>query len=268
MVTQIKDPIYFAQPQSRSEDNPELAQTADKVANLPNAAHVAVDYIQQPDGLRELVVEPIVYSLRWAEIAVTELGELVKGPQKLFESAGHFLLWAELPTQLLKLGRTVVKFGDSLANKAFVQAADKAATIYIYTTFLSALGADAVQVLYHEHLITLSTAALTALQTLGFMGNIALLINAIRGIKKQTMKLMESEPWTPPFNLALIRLSAKVCLAVVAIFSMAAFFTAIVYFTYIILIFSSILLILTLVAHFYEKTHVPDKVKDQAQTIT
>lgn len=262
MVTQIKDPIYFAQLQNPSEDKPEVAQTSEKVANLPNVAQVAVDYIQNPDGLRELVVEPIVYSLRWAEIAVTELGELVKGPEKLFESAGHFLLWAELPTQLLKLGRTVVQFGESLANKAYVKAADKAAKIYINTTFLSGLVADAVQVLYHEHLITLGAAALTALQTLGFLGNIALLINAIRGIKKQTIKLMESEPWTPTFNLALIQLSAKVCLAVVAIFSMAAFFVTIVYFTWIILIFSSILLLLSLAAHFYEKTHFPDKVKD------
>jgi len=69
------------------------------------------------------------------KIAVAAFGELVKGPEKLFESAGHLLLWAELPTQLLKLGRSVVMFGESLADKAFAQAADKAAKVYINTTF-------------------------------------------------------------------------------------------------------------------------------------
>ncbi|MBS0628995.1 MAG: hypothetical protein JSS30_02080 [Verrucomicrobia bacterium] len=267
MSSQIKDavgdPFVVSSVQKQAEDPPELTQTANKVAKLPTVVEVAVDYFQTPEGLRELVVEPAVYALRWTEIAVTALGEIVKGPQKIFESAAHLLLWAELPAQILKLGKSVVKFCECLGNKAFVLAADKAAKVYVNATFLTGLVADAVTLLYHENVIALSSAALTALQVLGFLGGFALFINAARGIKKEIGKLMESEPWTPKFNLSLIRLVSKVVMAVAAIFTMVAFFVTCAYLSWLVLMFSSVLLLLTVVAYFYEKTHFPDKANGQ-----
>lgn len=225
----------------------------------PSVLEVAVDYVQTPEGLNEMVVEPAVTTLKWAEIAVTALSEIVKGPKEIFERAGHILLWAELPTQILKLGRSIVKLKDCVANGSVFLVSDKVAKVYVNATFMTGLVADAAQLLVHEHILALPAAALTVLQVVGFLGGVAMLIKAARGIKKQIPRLMQNKPWSPKFNLALIELISKVCLAVVAIFTMIAFFYSIAPFTWIILVFSTILLILSLISHFYEKIHFPDK---------
>lgn len=227
----------------------------------PSVLEVAGNYVRTPEGLHEMVVHPAVTALKWAEIAVTALSEIVKGPKEIFERAGHILLWAELPTQIMKLGRSIVKLKDCVASGSVFLVSDKVAKVYVNATFMTGLVADAAQLLVHEHVLVLSTAALTVLQVVGFLGSAALLIKAARGIKKQIPILMENKAWTPKFNLALIELIAKVCLAVVAIFTMVAFFYSIAPLTWIILVFSTILLILSLISYFYEKTHFPEKSK-------
>lgn len=227
----------------------------------PSVLEIAGDYVKTPEGLNELVVEPAVTALKWTEIAVTALSEIVKGPKEIFVRAGHILLWAELPTQIMKLGRSIVKLQNSIASHSLLLASDKAAKVYVNATFMTGLVADAAQILVREHLLILSNTALVVLQVVGFLGSAALLIKAGRGIKKQVFRLIENKAWTPKFNLALIELISKVCLAVVAIFTMLAFFYSLAPFTWIILVFSTILLILSLISHFYEKTHFPDKTK-------
>jgi hypothetical protein len=227
----------------------------------PSVLKVAADYVQSPDGLNELVVEPVTATLRWSELAVTALSEIVKGPKEIFERLGHLLLWAELPSQMMKLGRSVVKLKDAVVARSLLLTADKSAKVYVNATFMTGLIADGAQILYHAGMLPLSPLALAVFEAFGLIGSVALLVKSVRGIIKNVQVLRAAELWTARFNLALIALASKITLLVVAVFSIAAFFYSIAPLTWIILIFSTILLILCLVEHFYEKTHFGEKAK-------
>lgn len=227
----------------------------------PSILKVAADYVQSPDGMNEMVVEPVTATLRWSELAVTALSEIVKGPKEIFERLGHLLLWAELPSQMMKLGRSVVKLKDAVVARSLLLTADKSAKVYVNATFMTGLVADGAQILYHAGMLPLSPLALAVFEVFGLIGSVALLVKAVRGIIKNVQILRAAELWTAQFNLALIALASKVALLVLAVCSIAAFFYSIAPLTWIILIFSTILLILCLVEHFYEKTHFGEKTK-------
>lgn len=224
----------------------------------PTAFEVAKEYIQSPSGLKELVVEPATLSLRWAELAVNALSEIVEGPKKIFEQTSHLLLWAEYPTQLKKLFKSIVQLSDSLSGTSLMAVSDKTAKVYINTTFSGGLIAEGLEILHQEKLITLTALQFSVVQTVVFLGSIALFLNAARGAIKQFNKLLDSELGSPQFTLALLTLIAKVCLAVVAIFSMAAFFEFTIASTAVILAFSTALILFKLISYFYKKTHFPE----------
>lgn len=227
----------------------------------PSVLKIAGDYVQTPKGLNELVVDPATTTIRWAEIAVTALSEIVQGPKEIFERIGHVLLWAEIPTQLMKLGRSIVKLKDSIASRSVLLTADKVGKVYVNATFFTGLVADGAQVLYRAGILPLSSVALVALQALGLVGSVALLVKAGRGIIKNFNLLRNYEAWTPQFNFVLIRLVAKILLLVVAIFSIAAVFYSFGPLIWIILIFSTLLLIASLAEYFYEKKYFGEKAK-------
>lgn len=254
IVETLTSPFYSVPPEEKKE-----SQTTDKVASLSNVLKVAAGYVTEPTGLREMIVEPVYYSLRWVEIIVFSVAEMLAGPKAIVEGFNQFLIWVELPDQILKVVKSVAQLGESLFEGSFWKTVDKTAKVYVNGTYTIGVVSDALLLFYQEHLIHLSSVALTAVQVLGLLGNFALLIDAGRGLKKQIVKLIESEPWSPAFNLALIRLIENVALAVVAGFSIAGFFSAAAFCPYVILIFAIVLLLLKLAAHFYEKTHLPDK---------
>lgn len=227
----------------------------------PSVLKVAADYIQSPEGLNEMVVDSVATTLRWSELAVTALSEIVKGPKEIFERLGHILLWAELPAQMMKLGRSVVKLKDAVVARSALLTADKVAKVYVNATFMTGLIADGAMILDHAGILSLSPIAIAAFEVIGLIGSVALLVKAVRGIIKNVQILRATELWTARFNLALIALASKVALLIVAVFTIAAFFYTMGPFTWIILFFSTILLILSLVEHFYDKTHFGEKTK-------
>jgi len=91
-----------------------------------------------------------------------------------------------------------------------------------------------------------------------------LLMLSMHQIKKQVKKLIKNEPWTPPFNLALINLAGRVLLAAIAIFAILAVFSVGIISPWLILGAGVGLMICSITAHFYEKIHIPPPPKTVA----
>ncbi len=230
----------------------------------PSAFAVAKDYIQTPTGIQNMVIRPAVHGLKLTQLAVSALASTVNGPRELLRLGDHLLYWVAYPDRLRSFDRSVKKLVNSFQNGSVVKVASKISKFYIQTLLVIGLIADAVKNLCVREIISLSASASLVIAQISFLGNIALALLSMHQIKKQVKKLIKHEPWTPPFNLALINLAGRVLLAAIAVFAILAVFNATLISPWLILGAGVGLMICSITAHFYEKIHIPPPPKTVA----
>lgn len=230
----------------------------------PSAFAVAKDYIQTPNGFQNMVIRPAVHGLKLTQLAVTALASTVNGPRELFRLGDHLLYWVSYPDRLKSFDRSVKKLVGAFQNGSVVKVASKISKFYIQTLMVIGLIADAVKNLCVREVISLSASASLVIAQISFLGNIALLLLSTHQIKKQVKKLIKNEPWTPPFNLALINLAGKVFLVAIAVFAILTVFSATLISPWLVLGAGVGLMICSITAHFYEKIHIPPPPKTVA----
>lgn len=228
------------------------------INNKQSAFSVAADYIQTPLGIQNLVIRPVVHALKFTELALS-----VKGPRELFRLADHLLYWVGYPERLKNFDKAARKVKDNLASGSALKIASKVSKLYINSSLVVGLIADGVKNLHTREVIHLAAPYVAVLEQISFLGSIALLLLSMHAIKKQVKRLIANEVWSPKFNLALISLVGKVCLATLAIFGIIAYFSATLISPWLNLGFGVGVLVCSLTSHFYEKIHVdllPQKV--------
>lgn len=230
----------------------------------PSAFEVAKEYIKTPTGLQNLVVRPPLYAMRFAELLITSLSEVVKTPKTILGQTNHFLYWIEYPTTLNNLFKSIVKLKDSIMSGSVFRIANKTSKVYVNSTFSIGLIADLIKIPHSQELFCLSSTQIAILEAVGFAGSIGLLFSSIHGIKRQMKVLARVERGSAEYNLALFRLISRVCLAAIAVFSMVAFFEATIITKWAVLSFTTGLLLFNLISNFYDKMHVSKQEKTVA----
>ncbi|MBS0628996.1 MAG: hypothetical protein JSS30_02085 [Verrucomicrobia bacterium] len=229
-----------------------------------SAFSVAKDYIQTPTGIQNMVIRPAVHGLRATQLALTAMASAVNGPREVLKLADHFLYWLTYPNRLRNLDRSVKKVVDSIKNGPVLKVASKISKLYISSILVIGLIADAVKNLHERSVLLLPAPALAVIAKISFLGSIAFLVLSLHQMKKQVKKMIHNEPWSAPFNLALINLVGKVFLAALAIFSIIATFYASLISPWLILGAGVGLMVCSITAHFYEKIHIPPEPKTVA----
>lgn len=227
-----------------------------RIEERPSPFTVAKDYIQTPRGVQNLVIRPVVHGLKITQLALAALCATLNGPRELFRLADHMLYWVTYPNRIKNFDRSVKKLVDSIVKGSLVKIASKVSKLYISTLMMVGLIADAIKHLHVREVIQLSAKSLAVLGQISLMGSFSLLILSGHEMKKQVKILINSEPWSPQFNLALINLINRVCLAALAIVAIITALTAAVVSPWIALGFGVGLLVTSVTAHFYEKIHV------------
>lgn len=230
----------------------------------PSALSVAKDYIITPSGIQNMVIRPVVHALKFTELVATALAGTVKGPREVFRLADHLLYWVGYPSRLKNFDKSARKLKDSLTSGSLYKISTKVSKLYIDSSLVIGLIADGVKNLHTKEVIHLSSPYVAVLEQISFMGSIAFLLLALHSIKKQVKKLTHNEAWSPQFNLALITLIGKICLAVLAVFGIIAFFNAPLISPWLTLAFAVGLLVCSVTGHFYGKIHVPQQPKSVA----
>lgn len=220
----------------------------------PTAFKVAADYIQTPGGIQNMVIRPVVHGLKLTQLAATALASTVNGPRELFRLGDHLLYWVTYPNRLRGFDRAVKKLVLAFESGSVVKVASKISKFYVQTLMVVGLIADAIKNLAVREIITLSSTASLVIAQISFLGNVALFMLSLHGMKKEVKKLLKNEAWTPPFNLALINLVGKVLLAVVAVLAILS--TLFVISAWIILAVGVGLMVTSITGHFYEKIHL------------
>jgi len=223
----------------------------------PTVVGVAQDYIQTPQGIQNMVIRPVVHGLRLTQLALTAMCAPLNGPRELFKLADHMLYWVTYPTRIQNFDRAVRKLHDSFFQDSPQKIVSRISKLYISTLMMVGLVADGVKNLHVRGVVQLSAKASAVLSQVSFLGSLALLMLSAHEIKKQVKKLVRSKPWSPQFNLALIKLVNRVCVAVIAIFAIIAAFAASLISQWLVLGVGIGILVTSLTSHFYEKIHVP-----------
>lgn len=226
------------------------------INNKQSTFTVAADYIKTPLGIQNMVIRPVVHALKFTELVATALSGTVKGPRELFRLADHLLYWVGYPGRLKNFDKSATKLKESLASGSALKITSKVSKLYINSSLVVGLIADGVKNLHTREIIHLAAPYIAVLEQISFLGNIALLLLSLHAIKKQVKRLIANVVWSPKFNLALITLIGKVCLAAIAIFGIIAYFSATLISPWLSLAFGVGVLGCSLTSHFYEKIHV------------
>ncbi|NGX38191.1 MAG: hypothetical protein K1000chlam2_01363 [Chlamydiae bacterium] len=225
---------------------------------------VAKDYVKSPIGVQQMVVRPVVRSLKWAEWFQGELSQTSRGCKTAFGNMNHTLEWFNYPGQLRSFGHSIVSLKDSMLVGSVAELPEKTQKVFINGVFSIDLIADALKIFHNEKWISLSISQLQVLSTIGFLGSIALFMTAMNGIKMQFSRIITSEIGRPDFKGALLKLIAKVCLLAVSAFGIAAHLYGTIVMQWLSLSVSTGLLLFSLTAYFYEEMHVVNNKKTVA----
>lgn len=227
----------------------------------PSVWAVAKEYVQTPLGIQNLLIRPVVHGLRFTELALTALAPTVKGPRELFKLADHLLYWVGYPGRIKGLDRSVRKVPDSFSTGSVWKVTSKVSKVYINSMLVVGLVADGVKNLHSRGVVTLAAPYLTIIEQISFLGSIGLLLFSLHQIKKQVKVLLRTVVWSPEFNLGLIRLIGRVCLAAIGVIGIGAHFTSNFVSPWFSLAFSVGILMSGVGAYFYDKIHVQKGLK-------
>ncbi len=224
--------------------------------NGPTFASVAREHIQTPLGFQRMVVWPALRTFTWMEIAFGTLAESAKSLRKSFKHTNHLVYWIRHPGTLKSCYCSIIKLKNSFSSGSPLTIADRTTKAYMNSAFAIELFSQAAKILHQEEVISLTSFQLKVVGVIGVMESSAFFIAAMYGIKKQVCELKTATIGSPEFNLALIRIVANVCLAIIGIFGMVTFTTGIVISSLAWVSVASLMLIDRLAAHFYEKLYV------------
>jgi len=235
--------------------------------NEPTVLSVASEYVLQPRGVQNLVIEPALKAFSWAKWYEYPLSETSQTVHWFFLRMNHLLDWEAFPGKLISSIDTSFNLADTafLGSLGDLPGRIKSA----YLSFLSIIGlvADGVKVGEKDQLLALSEFHHKILSVIGVLGSVALIVQAIDGLKKQVHILSTTEMGEPKHNLAMIRAISKICLIVLGCFGIAAFASIELAATVVLLVISTLLLLLSLLAHFYEKIHKLDQKNSSANSV-
>ncbi len=223
--------------------------------NEPTVYSVAKDYIQKPDGIKKMIIAPTLKAYSWASFYEYPLSETSQSVQWFLQRANHLLSWEGFPTAVTNS----LDAGFEVADTAFLGSLgdlpDRVKSAYY--TFLSLIGllADSVQVGEKDNIIALSAFQHKILGIIGVLGSFAMIVKAVEGLKKEIVVLSANDVGEPKHNLALVRAVSKICLIALGCFGIAAFACVELAAKVVLLTISTLLMLLSILAHFYEKLH-------------
>lgn len=224
---------------------------------------VANEYIRTPKGVHNMALRPALKILKLLDLCSIGLSQTGRECKELLGNFNHVFFWIDFPGDLRRLGKSIVQFKESLLKGSFWNISVESKNVFVHSALTMDLIAESIEICQKENVIQLSASQVVVLSTVGFLGSTALFMTAISGLKKQFYKFIHADIGSSEFKLSLIRVVGKTCLAAVGIFGMVTFLIGQVIANIILLMISTLLLLCSLAAHFYNKLYVNEKESDK-----
>lgn len=218
---------------------------------------VAQEYLQKPQGVRNLFLKPTIKMLGWAEWGRGGLSSEALRLKNLFSHTNHILCWVDFPKRVEQLVTAINIFIKEGNSNSFIDLTQKTGWVFIKTVSLVALFIGAVKIAIIEGWMIFSSWQMKILQIFDVLGALSLIASAGVGIEKQIEVLRTSETKSPIAHLALIRLVAKVLFVITTSLSIFSFaFGPKCVAEILFLTVSTTFLAVSLTSYFYEQMYV------------
>lgn len=218
---------------------------------------VAKEYVQKPGGFKKLILQPSLKVLSATELALGCLSTPAKTTQWAFGRTEKGIdIWSDFSSDAVDMVDSMRELRNTYMTGVYGELPEKVKKVYVNTMFAVGNVRSIVKIGHEEKLITLTCMQLQFLKALGVLGSVAFFISSVDGLKKQVRILKSSEFKAPEFKLAMVRTCGKICLLALATFSLITFAVGSIIPAVIYLMISTLFLITSLFAHFYEEIQI------------
>lgn len=226
---------------------------------------VTKEFVQEPRGVKKLFVEPIVTFFKWGDWYEYPFSETTRSVQWAFSRAKTFLEWETFPSDLTQFINSEFELIDNFFLGGFSDLGGKIIDAFVHFTEAIGPAKGIAKIGHQDQLLSLSSYQLWLVDVLGGMASLSILISACEGLQKQLEILLDPKTEDKKYNLAMLKAAGKVCLMGIGIFGVASFFCVELAAKVVLLTISTVFLLLSILAHFYEKIHRLDIEKSVAK---
>lgn len=222
---------------------------------------IAQEWVCEPKGVRTMILQPVIHALKWIDWHTVGLAFMVPECKEALRQLNHSFVWLDFPGQANRIYEAAARISTGVEQKALWDVSAGVNEVAIESAFTLNLFADTAKILHLDNVIHLTAPQLALLGWVGCLGSLALATHSLVGAKRQFVKFINAEIGSPKFNLALMRLVAKVLLATLAICGVGFFLFSNPVTEVLLLLISTAYLMLTITSHFYHKVHCKKRKK-------
>lgn len=218
------------------------------------ASSVVVECLQQPEGVKELVLSPFLIGLNLLDWTFNGLSARAIELKNCFSHTGYLIDCIALPKQMTKLSHSFGELVWSIKQGSPSEIGKKTTQLFVDSTYSASAVAEGVEIANQDHLLLLSPVQLKILNVIGFLGSLVLLVVGMQEVKKELTILSNPTVSQEQHTLALLHLVAKICLVTTSLFGMITCFYGIGVLSHaLILSVSTTLLIFSMLSFLYER---------------
>lgn len=212
--------------------------------------------LKKPDGIKRLLYKPSKKILDWAHLFFHQCSLPLDECKSILGRTGKVFSIYKFPEKVQKSAKAVSEGFAALLEGRIFDFGMKSADVYVSGTGVIGLVADGTSVCNDTGILSLSADQLLIIDTIGFLGSVALFVESLQGVVKHGKSCFDAKASAEQKKFAMMKVAVNVMMLGLSVLGMVAFLTGNVTDKLLLLSISTVVLLLSMCSYYYKKVYV------------